>query len=528
MAAPTISAVSNANWNNLTQPTKDLQYRYSGKFLVSIRERQTTMFIIPVGDRVDWKRPPIVTLLLILINCFVFFFLQAGDGSSDKKAMRFYFSSELPNWELRRYSEYLEKEGDPAETQQFGELFRRRNAIALTVMEHDAKFMRELHAGHVITADAPEFAAWTAQRSKYESLRSFTTRYVYYVDDPSPVNALTSAFMHGSFDHLFGNMVVLFLVGFLVESVIGRALFALAYIVSAYAAVFTFSLTAHGSGYLGASGAIAGVMGLYTVIFGLRKIDFFYSLGFYFDYVRAPAIALLPLWLGNELYQFFSEQGSHIAYMAHFGGLVSGATIGALYRWQRPALIESHHEAAESKEMDGQAFQRGMDYLGAMEFQKALSVFKALQEKHPHDTNLARLTYRAAKSNPSSEDYHRAALMLLSLPEMDVATSDQTHAIFQEYLGCAKPSPRLGHDLIAKLAKRFAGSSHCDDAEKLANFLHHAAPQHGELPAVLLALARGYYREQRKDKFEAILQSIIRQFPKSKEAEAATGMLRVG
>lgn len=486
------------------------------------------MFIIPVGDRVDWKRPPVVTLLLILINCFVFFFFQAGDDRRDGNAMQYYFSSELPKWELNRYSEYLEKKGDAAQSQQFKDGLGKRDGYALMVMEHDTEFMRELHAGHVITSQVPEFTSWNTQRSKYESLRSFTSRYVYHVDDPSLINAFTSAFMHGGFDHLFGNMVVLFLVGFLVESVIGKSLFFFAYIVSAYAAVYTFGLTAHGHSLLGASGAIAGVMGLYTVIFGMRKIDFFYSLGFYFDYVRAPAISLLPLWLGNELYQFFGEKGSHVAYMAHFGGLLSGAMIGVLYRWRRPALIEKHHQAAENKEMDGKAFQRGMDFLGEMEFQKALGIFKTLQEKHPHDANLARLTYRAAKVNPSSEDYHRATLRLLALPEMDAATSDQTHAIFQEYLNCAKPAPKLGHELIVKLARRFAGSSYCNDAERLTNFLASAAPQHSELPALLLALARGYYREQRKDKFEEILQSLIRQFPQSKEAEAATGMLRVG
>ena len=51
--------------------------------------------------------------------------------------------------------------------------------------------------------------------------------------------------------------------------------------------------------------------------------------------------------------------------------------------------------------------------------------------------------------------------------------------------------------------------------------------QVGDRPAVRGARARGYYREQRKGKFEEILQSLIRQFPKSKEAEAAAGMLRV-
>jgi membrane associated rhomboid family serine protease len=486
------------------------------------------MFIIPVGNRVNWKRPPVITLLLILINCFVFFVFQAGDERNDEKATQYYFSSNLPKWELNRYLSYLDKKGDPAEIDQFSDMLRKRDSKVLMVMENDPKFMRELHAGHVITPQDSEYASWAAQRKKYEAMRSFTTRYVYYVDNPSPVNAFTATFMHGGFDHLFGNMVVLFLIGFLVESVVGKALFLLAYIVSAYAAVFTFTLTAHGGGYLGASGAIAGLMGLYTVIFGLRKIDFFYSLGFYFDYVRAPAIVLLPLWLGNELYQFLTEQGAHIAYMAHFGGLLSGAVMGVLYRWKRPALIESHHQEVESKEMDGKAFQRGMDHLGAMEFQKALDVFKVLQEKHPDDLNLVRLVYRAAKPNPSSEDFHRAALRLLSLPEMDAVTSEQTHNFFKEYMGCAQPFPRLGHDMAARLAKRFAGSSYCDDAEKLATFLYGSAPQHAELPAVLLALARGYYREQRKEKFETILQSLIRQFPQSKEAGAAADMLRLG
>jgi hypothetical protein len=334
--------------------------------------------------------------------------------------------------------------------------------------------------------------------------------------------------MHGGFDHLFGNMLVLFLVGFLVESVIGKALFAFAYFIAIYASVFVYSLTGAGTSILGASGAIAGVMGMYTVIYGMRKIDFFFSLGFYFDYVRAPAIALLPLWLGNELYQFFSEKGAHIAYMAHFGGLLSGAMVGAFYRWRRPALIDTHHQEAESKELDSKAFQRGMGYLGEMEFQSALTVFKQLQERHPHDANLTRLVFRSAKFDPAGEDYHRAALKLMALPGTDAETSNHVHAAFQEYLNCARPSPRLGPDLIAKLAKRFAGSGHCEDAEKLAELLQRIAPQHLELPGVLLALARGHYREQRRDRFEALLQSLIERFPQSIEAETAAGMLRVG
>lgn len=486
------------------------------------------MFIIPVGDRVNWRRPPVVTLFLILVNCFVFFFIQGGDQNSEAKAAEYYFSSDLPNWELPRYARYLETDGNAEESQQFNKMLGKKDLRVLMFMESDNKFMRELHAGNVITRQDTEYAAWTTQRAEYESKRSFTSRYVYQVDERNIFKAFISAFMHGSLSHLFGNMLVLFLVGFLVESVIGKALFALAYFVAIFAAVFMYSLTAPGTSCLGASGAIAGVMGLYTVIFGFRKIDFFYSLGFYFDYVKAPAIALLPLWLGNELFQFFTEKGAHVAYMEHFGGLLSGAIMGALYRWQRPAMIESHHKEAENKEMDSKAFHRGMHYLGEMEFQRALAVFKELQQHHPDDINLTRMIFRAAKADPASEDFHRAALKLLASAELDNAASNNTHAIFQEYLNCAKPSPRLGQDLIAKLAKRFAGNSHCDDAEKLAGLLQRMAPQHIALPGILLALAHGHYREQRKDKFEATVQMLMSKYPQSIEAKTAENLLRMG
>lgn len=487
------------------------------------------MFIIPVGNRVNWKRPPVITLLLILVNCFVFFFLQSGDERQEDKAFDYYFSSNLPDWELKHYPEYLEQSGDYIKSRQVSEMIEKRDSRVIIVMDMDAKFVRELRAGRIVTPDAPEYAAWHEQRKKFDSMRSFTTRNMYYATAPTALAAVTSAFMHGGIDHLFGNMIVLFLVGFLVESVIGRVMFILGYAVAIFSAIFVYTLTAHGGGgYLGASGAISGVMGMYTITFGLRKIDFFYSLGFYFDYVRAPAIALLPLWLGNEAYQFLSEKGAHIAYMAHFGGLVGGAVMGTVFRVLRPARIEEHHEVAESQEMDKDAFQRGMHHLGAMEFKKALVIFKTLQEKHPDDMNLARLVYRAAKAEPASEDYHRAAQRLLAVPAMDEATSGQVHTLFREYMSNAQPVPKLGHDLSARLAKRFAASGQFDDADKLSAFLQRSAPRHAELPAVLLALASGYYRIQNKEKFAAVLQILTSQFPDSKEAAAATRMARLG
>lgn len=482
------------------------------------------MFVIPVGDRVDWKHPPVVTIILILLNVFVFFVLQRGDERIDERAAEYYFSTDLPTLELPRYAGYLEARGKNAEG--YESLVEAGNTLALAIMEQDAGFMRELHAGRVITPADGEYREWLAQRGEYEArlARSFTRSHLFEVDGPKPLNALTAAFLHAGFGHLLGNMVVLFLVGFLVEAVIGRGYYTVAYLAAALGSAYFFAWVHHGSGdrLVGASGAIAGVMGLYTVIFGLRKIDFFYSLGFYFDYVRAPAIALLPLWLGNELYQFYSEHGARVAYMGHFGGLLSGAAMGAFYRWWRPALIESRHAAAESGEMDRKAFQRGLELLGAMEFTKAVQVFEDLLEKHPDDPRLARQAYLAARFDPAADAFHRAARRLLALPGLDAAI----HENYRDYAKLARPSPRLGSDLCAKLALRFAAAGHGGDAEKLARDLLMKAPRHPELPAVLLALARWQFREGRPDEFRATLERLLRRFPGSSEARIAETLLR--
>jgi len=175
------------------------------------------MFIIPVGNRVDWKRPPIVTLLLILVNFCVFFFLQNGGDFNDDKATDYYFTTELPTWELPRYAAYLEESSNFKKNRKFEALLAEENPSALWIMEQDEKFMVELRAEHIITSQDMEFVAWSEQRAQYESMASFTSRYVFRVNEPSLLTALTSAFMHAGIGHLLGNMVVLFLVGFLVE-----------------------------------------------------------------------------------------------------------------------------------------------------------------------------------------------------------------------------------------------------------------------------------------------------------------------
>ena len=133
-------------------------------------------------------------------------------------------------------------------------------------------------------------------------------------------------FMHANFFHLLGNMIFLWLIGCSLEMAGKRAPYLSIYLLTGiFAALFFGMVYRHSTiPLVGASGAISGIIGAYTVLFGLRKVKIFLSLGFYFNYIKVRAISLLPIWIGNELYQLKWGGDSNVAYVAHVGGLLSG------------------------------------------------------------------------------------------------------------------------------------------------------------------------------------------------------------
>ncbi len=149
------------------------------------------------------------------------------------------------------------------------------------------------------------------------------------------VTIFTSMFMHGGWMHLFGNMLYLWIFGDNVEDRLGRAKFLIFYLVCGVAATLAQVAFNTNSNIpnLGASGAIAGVLGAYLVMFPQGQVRVLVGRGI----ARVPALFVLGLWI---LLQFISGIGSitdaadrgGIAYMAHIGGFVTGLLLAYLYR----------------------------------------------------------------------------------------------------------------------------------------------------------------------------------------------------
>ena len=277
------------------------------------------MILLPIGhERQTVQRLPWVTFSLIALCILVYVFtvlIANGDDSAinEKVDEFFVYYSAHP---------YLEM---PPEMSQF-----------LTRADHEqiASMRESVDAARL----NPAIVATEQQeldRMAVAIIRVINSnplrRWGYIPNDPHAVNLVTCIFLHTGFWHLFGNMLFLFLAGCAIEDLWGRPIFLVFYLLSGIVATVTHDLKFPSSAVpiVGASGAIAGIMGAFLVRLAKTKIRFFYFiwiLGFKMGTFEAPAFIMLPLWfLQQALFAGFSDQSAGVAFWAHIGGFFFGA-----------------------------------------------------------------------------------------------------------------------------------------------------------------------------------------------------------
>jgi membrane associated rhomboid family serine protease len=158
---------------------------------------------------------------------------------------------------------------------------------------------------------------------------------------PAWITLITSQFLHGGFLHIAGNMLFLWIFGNNVEDKLGHVKFMIFYLGCGILAGLSQWFFSAGSPIpsLGASGAIAGVMGAYILRFPQAEVTTLIPLGFIFLPVRIPAVFFLGFWFVQQAFDGVASLGvstnvgmasGGIAYWAHAGGFVFGAILGPL------------------------------------------------------------------------------------------------------------------------------------------------------------------------------------------------------
>jgi membrane associated rhomboid family serine protease len=244
--------------------------------------------VIPLHDDNPTARFPVVTVGLIAVCVFVYFFLQPHSGVDERFGVS------------RDTSFTLEYAAIPCELQQ----------------------REPLTVGEINTRDCT---------ASLES-RSPTV----FPDKNVWLSVIFAMFMHGSILHLAGNMLFLWIFGNNVEEHFGRVGYVVFYFVAGIAAMGAHYLADPNSTQpvVGASGAIAGVMGAYLVLWPHARVLTIVALLIFLP-IYLPAGILLAIWFGSQFLTAFNPN-SGVAWLAHVGGFVTGALIALALRPLRP------------------------------------------------------------------------------------------------------------------------------------------------------------------------------------------------
>ena len=174
-----------------------------------------------------------------------------------------------------------------------------------------------------------------------------------FADLPDLATLVTSAFLHGGFLHLGGNMLYLWIFGDNVEEAMGAVKFTIFYIICGAVAVLAHTAIDPDSvtPLVGASGAIAGVLAAYLMLYPRAQVRVLVIILIFVRFISLPAVAVLAGWL---LLQFLSAPaafsgGSGVAYFAHIGGFAAGLVLTPFFKNRDHAIFPAKEGAADRR-----------------------------------------------------------------------------------------------------------------------------------------------------------------------------------
>jgi membrane associated rhomboid family serine protease len=160
---------------------------------------------------------------------------------------------------------------------------------------------------------------------------------------PPVATLVTSMFLHGGWMHIIGNMLYLWVFGDNVEDAMGHWRFIAFYLICGIAAALAQLALDPSSEVpmIGASGAIAGLLGAYLILHPKAHVLVLIPLGIFTQLVRIPAMIVLGLWFALQLFnQATSGGGAGVAFMAHIGGFVAGMLLIPVFKYRRVPLFD--------------------------------------------------------------------------------------------------------------------------------------------------------------------------------------------
>lgn len=377
--------------------------------------------LIPIRhENMSARRWPVITLSLVAINVIVFLCTY---GSMEEQQQQ----SQGVRLHLLMLAAMHPELTVPEEAKELVDTVREKHPKTWKLVQNPNRDVEDAWDAKVRLMDDP-----SALQAEMDSLArqysaaaasSLAEQYAFIPAHPRLITYLTANFLHGGWLHIIGNMWFLWLAGFVLEDTWGRPLYLIFYLVAGVAALQVHAWTNAGSltPALGASGAVAGLMGAFMVRFPQMKIQMRWILGirsllrggFQFS---APAWALLPLWLLTEVfYGWLVGQASGVAHWAHVGGFVFGALVAWGIRYTGLEHIATKAVEEKMSWTSDPEISQATELIEKGNIDEALVVLKNLTTAKPESVDACNLLQQTLWRKGDVPAYQEATVKLCAL-----------------------------------------------------------------------------------------------------------------
>ena len=389
------------------------------------------MILLPIGrDDAEIRRHAWISYAIIAINILVFVGIETAERRTMARIQREWNDA----WAYIISHPYLQVPAAMSEILQPGvkHVLDRRRQIAKAPPTEVMR--REQVTFNTMAAEAV---------AAYHLLPK--VRFGYIPAEGGFARLVSSMFVHAGFLHLLFNLLFFFVSGPFIEDVFGRPMFAVLYLLGGLAASLTYGAKHPASviPLVGASGAIAAVMGAYLVRFLKSKVEFLFvplllrpTLHFRFF---VPAFVVLPLWFVKQFLEMRGEDsggGGGIAFSAHVGGFVFGAAFALIVKLTR--FEEKFVDPAVVKETTWQLDERTLRAMTARDqgdFVTAKRELGAVLREKPTDVDALRTAVDVAQRSEDAAMLDTCAVRLLNRyteDKLDDLAADLIHELSAE------------------------------------------------------------------------------------------------
>ena len=443
--------------------------------------------LVPIGhENMRGRRWPVITIGLIALNVLIFLgthwtIEDQSPKIAEAKVHILLLAAMHPDVNL------------PPDVGEFVHDFESHHSAVWKQLQSPNRDLADSWDARMRQMEEPEQfqAEMDALVQQYQRLQqeSILERYALIPAHPRSLAYVTANFLHGGWLHLIGNMWFLWLAGMLVEDTWGRVIYPIFYFLAGAIALQIHAWSNPGSivATLGASGAVAALMGAFLVRYPNVRIKMVWFIFLRPRYFQARAIWLLPLWLLMEIfYGTLFGQATGVAHWAHVGGFLFGvlAAVGLRY-----SGLEQKADQAIEEKIGWTADPRivaATDLMEDGDHDGAIASLKKFQAEQPDSLDAATLLAQVCFRKGDLAG-HRQALLKLCQLHLKTHNTDGAWQEFQEFLNVGGEHPPAA--LWLEMARHLENQQNLDRAVSEYQSLAETYPN--EKPALLALLSAG-------------------------------------